>query len=164
MGVMILGTTVLVGLAFSPGLRRFMISLSHGFIGESVRGADLPLTLTLPQTLQAPKDAPVRESADRLKEMRRPKARSKEPILLELQRIIPFGRSLELIGRVEPGSSLAINDETVEVTADGSFKHFTKQFPASTQKASLIMRATDLAGRTRVQRATHDFGAGEQEE
>ena len=164
MGVMILGAAVLAGLAISPGLRRLMISLSDGFIGESVRGADLPSAPTASQTLQASKEAPARGSADRFKEMHRPKARSKEPLLLELQRIVPFGRSLELIGRVEPGSSLAINGETVEVTGDGSFKHFTKQFPASTQKASLIMKATDLAGRTRVQRATHDFGAFEREE
>jgi len=76
---------------------------------------------------------------------------------IELQQIIPFGRSLELIGRVEAGSSLAINDDIVEVSGEGFFKHFTKPFAASAQLVRLSLRVTDLAGSTRIYTATHDF-------
>ena len=76
---------------------------------------------------------------------------------IELQRIIPFGRSLELIGRVEAGSSLMVNDESIEVAGDGSFKHFTNPFPASAGNVNLVMKVTDLSGRTRVLTASHDF-------
>ncbi len=76
---------------------------------------------------------------------------------LELQRIIPFGRSLELVGKVDAGTSLAINDVTVDVEADGSFKHFTSPFPASRRKVLIVLRATNLAGRRRTLTATHDF-------
>lgn len=77
---------------------------------------------------------------------------------LELQKIIPFGRSLEIIGRVEAGSRLAVNNETVEVLGDGSFKHFTQPF-TSGNKIRLEIKATDLAGRTRILTAFHDFSS-----
>jgi hypothetical protein len=77
---------------------------------------------------------------------------------IELRGIIPFGRSLELIGQVEAGSSLVVNDETVEVAWDGSFKHFTDPFPAAARNARLTLKVTDLAGRTRILTRTHDFG------
>jgi hypothetical protein len=76
---------------------------------------------------------------------------------VELWQIIPFGRSLELVGRIEAGSHLAVNDEIVEVSGDGSFKHFTRPFPLSANSAKLSLKVTDLAGRTRVWTATHDF-------
>jgi hypothetical protein len=76
---------------------------------------------------------------------------------MQLSRIIPFGRSLELIGKVEAGSQLTVNDEIVDISGDGSFKHFTKPFPVSTQKVSLVMKVTDLASRSRVETATYDF-------
>jgi hypothetical protein len=76
---------------------------------------------------------------------------------LELQQIIPFGRSLELIGRVEAGSSLRVNNENVEVTGDGSFKHFTKPFPDSAHTVHLSLKVKDLAGRVRIWTATHTF-------
>jgi hypothetical protein len=76
---------------------------------------------------------------------------------IELQQIIPFGKSLELIGRVETGSSLLVNDEIVEVTGEGKFKHFTRPFPASSDVVRLNLRVTDLAGRSRTYSATHDF-------
>ncbi len=78
---------------------------------------------------------------------------------IELQQIVPFGRSLELIGRVDPGSSLLVNNEIVEVTGDGSFKHFTSPFPASAYSAHLSLKVTDLAGRTRIWTTTHNFGS-----
>jgi hypothetical protein len=77
--------------------------------------------------------------------------------LAELYQIIPFGRSLELIGRIEAGSRLAINNEIVDVSGDGSFKHFTSPFPSSAESVRLSLKVTDLAGRTRVWTAIHDF-------
>jgi hypothetical protein len=76
---------------------------------------------------------------------------------IELDRIIPFGRSLELIGRIEAGSSLMVNDERVEVSGDGSFKHFTSPFPAWAGTVTLNLKVRDLAGRTQVWTATHNF-------
>ena len=76
---------------------------------------------------------------------------------LELKKITPFGRSLEIIGRVEAGSKLVVDNEPVEVSGDGSFKHFTQLFPASIDRAGLVLKATDLAGRTRTLTAYHDF-------
>jgi hypothetical protein len=76
---------------------------------------------------------------------------------IRLDRIVQFGRSLELVGNVEAGSRLLMNNEIVDVAGDGSFKHFTNPFPASVQKANLAMKVTDLAGRTRVFAAVHDF-------
>jgi hypothetical protein len=78
---------------------------------------------------------------------------------LNLQKIVPFGRSLELIGQVEPGSSLTVNEETVDVGGDGSFKHFTKPFPNYAERVHLVMKATNLAGRASILTTTHDFGS-----
>jgi hypothetical protein len=78
---------------------------------------------------------------------------------IRLDRIVSFGRSLELVGNVEAGSRLSVNNESVEVTGDGSFKHFTNPFPVSVGKANLVMKVTDLAGRTRVVAAIHDFNS-----
>jgi hypothetical protein len=88
------------------------------------------------------------------------RARAGEPgPFIRLDRIVPFGRSLELVGDVEAGSRLSVNNESVDVTGDGSFKHFTNPFPASVGKANLVMKVTDLAGRTRVIAAIHDFNS-----
>ncbi len=76
---------------------------------------------------------------------------------IELHQIIPFGKSLELIGRVETGSSLLINGEIADVTAEGQFKHFTKPFPSSVDIVHLNLKVTDLAGRTHTYTAIHDF-------
>jgi hypothetical protein len=77
---------------------------------------------------------------------------------IELERIVPFGRSLELIGNVEAGSSLVINEEIVQIAGDGAFKHFTKPFSGSERIVQLVLKVTDLAGRTRTMEATYDFG------
>jgi hypothetical protein len=79
---------------------------------------------------------------------------------LELQKIVPYGRILELIGRIESGSNLLINNERVNVSGDGVFKHFTKQFPVSNNRIRLELVVTDLAGRTRTMTAFHDFRLG----
>jgi hypothetical protein len=76
---------------------------------------------------------------------------------IELDQIIPFGRSLELVGRIEAGSSLAVNDERVEVSGDGSFKHFTRPFPSWAGTVALNLRVRDLAGRTHLWTTTHNF-------
>ena len=68
---------------------------------------------------------------------------------LELDRIVPFGRSLQLVGRVDPGNKLLVNSEFVKVESDGSFKHFTKPF-ATTGTVQLVLKTTDLAGRVRT--------------
>jgi hypothetical protein len=75
----------------------------------------------------------------------------------KLLRIIRFGRSLELIGEVEPGSRLTLNDDPVEVSGDGSFKHFTKPFPRAMKKATLVLKATNLAGKTAKLIAYYNF-------
>jgi hypothetical protein len=114
----------------------------------------------------------VRKVADNLVEISASPDASMPPIFLEaetdisgkwtgpsveLQQIIQFGKSLELIGRVEAGSSLLINGEIAEVTGEGQFKHFTRPFAASAEIVRLNLKVTDLAGRTRTYRTTHDF-------
>ena len=47
---------------------------------------------------------------------------------LRLERIVPFGQSLQLVGYVEPGSRLSVNGERLR-SGDGSFTHFTNPFP-----------------------------------
>ena len=76
---------------------------------------------------------------------------------IALKQIVSYGRSLELIGRVEPGNRLLVNDEIVEVTGDGSFKHFTNPFPGSENLVQLNMKVMDLAGRSWIWTVTHDF-------
>jgi hypothetical protein len=82
---------------------------------------------------------------------------------LEVQKIVPYGRSLEVIGRVEAGAKLRLNNERVEVTGDGMFRHFTKQFPISIDTALLELKATDLAGRTHTMTKLYTFGGGKSE-
>jgi hypothetical protein len=76
---------------------------------------------------------------------------------IELDQIIQFGRSLELIGKIEAGSSLMVNQERVEVAGDGSFKHFTSPFPSWAGTVTLSLKVRDLAGRTHVWTANHNF-------
>ena len=82
---------------------------------------------------------------------------------LKMQRIVPFGRSLELIGHVEAGSSLTVNSEQVEVEGDGFFKHFTKPFPPAAGEVRLVLKVTDLAGRTNTVTTTYDFRLHEED-
>ncbi len=85
-------------------------------------------------------------------------AREKEPgPYIRLDRIVPFGRSLELVGGVEAGSRLRVNEEIVDVSGDGSFKHFTNPFPATDSRVRLVLRVSDLAGRIRTVAAVYDF-------
>jgi hypothetical protein len=77
---------------------------------------------------------------------------------LKLLRIIRFGRSLELVGSVEAGSRLTLNDDPVEITGDGSFKHFTRPFPRAIKKINLVLKATNLAGETAELIEPYNFG------
>jgi hypothetical protein len=77
---------------------------------------------------------------------------------IELQRIIPFGKTLELVGQVEAGSRLVVNGEPIDIKGDGSFKHFTNPFPESSGKIRLVLKATNLAGRSRILATSYDFG------
>ncbi len=76
---------------------------------------------------------------------------------LALHKIVQFGRTLELVGSAEAGSRLTVNNESIEVSGDGSFKHFTKPFTESGDRVRLEIKATDLAGRTRNLTAFHSF-------
>jgi hypothetical protein len=76
-----------------------------------------------------------------------------------LERIVPFGRSLELTGKVEAGTSLDINTEMADVAGDGSFKHFTKPFPNTERNVQVVLKATDLAGRISTLTVNHEFGS-----
>lgn len=76
---------------------------------------------------------------------------------LRLERIVPFGQSLELVGHVEPGSRLSVNGEKVEVEGDGSFKHFTNPFPRTAETVAIVLEATNLAGRKSTLTAEHSF-------
>jgi hypothetical protein len=80
---------------------------------------------------------------------------------LEIKEIIPYGRSLELIGLVDAGTRLSLNNERVEVLGDGSFKHFTRQFPKTSDTVLLELKATDLAGRTRTITRLYKFNPGD---
>ena len=86
---------------------------------------------------------PIKQAVTQVKTVPLP-----EPTL-ELDRIVPFGRSLQLVGRVDPGNKLVVNNEVVQVESDGSFKHFTKQF-ATSGTVQLVLKTTDLAGRVRT--------------
>jgi hypothetical protein len=76
---------------------------------------------------------------------------------VKLLRIIRFGRTLELIGEVEAGNHLTVNDDPVEVSADGSFKHFTRPFPPKSNKIILVLKATNLAGKSAELVVPYDF-------
>ncbi len=76
---------------------------------------------------------------------------------LRLERIVPFGQSLQLVGYVEPGSRLSVNGEKVEVEGDGSFTHFTNPFPRTAETVAIVLEATNLAGRKSTLTAKHSF-------
>lgn len=115
------------------------------------------MEILMPQEPEIPADSGFAEATD-AGSAAKAKPGELRPTL-NLQRIIPFGRSLEIIGHVEPGSSLTVNDETVEVGGDGSFKHFTNPFPKSAEKVQLVLKATNLAGKASILTAIHDFSS-----
>ena len=51
---------------------------------------------------------------------------------LEITRTILHGRTVEIVGRTEPGSTVIINNEQVfNIAPDGTFRHFTSPLPKS---------------------------------
>lgn len=51
---------------------------------------------------------------------------------LEITKTILHGRSVEILGRAEPGSTVIINNEQVfNIAPDGTFRHFTPPLPKS---------------------------------
>lgn len=122
-------------------------------ISLSAKAVSLPTSR--PSQAPAPAEKPVSESSAKAGEPapqgESAKAKTVVPPepTLELERIIPFGRSLQVVGRVDPGNKLSINGEIVGVASDGKFKHFTKPF--TTQgTVHLVLKTTDLAGRVRT--------------
>ncbi|MBI4445376.1 MAG: FecR domain-containing protein [Acidobacteria bacterium] len=68
-------------------------------------------------------------------------------IRVQIDKVIKIGDIYEVIGRTDPGISLEINGEFVQVEGNGNFKHFTS--PAASRGDQLHIRAKDLSGLTR---------------
>lgn len=69
----------------------------------------------------------------------------KQQLTLKVEKAIPFGQSFEVIGRTDPGVTVFINEEIVDVKGDGSFKHFTRPFKDKGTH-ELVVVARDLVG------------------
>ncbi len=146
------------------------VSIQSGTIFAVRKTGDGIMEISAPlRELSSPPDASTSESEIPPQADPRADGKSETPVLkdvqanhaslfIKLDRIIQYGRSLELIGSVEAGSRLAVNNETVDVAGDGTFKHFTNPFPVAAREVRLVMKVSDLAGRTRVVTTTHDFG------
>lgn len=138
-----------------------MFSIRHveDSVGKSLQPLSLssrPVSLSAekPTPTPAPEKKPLPDAPTKVAEPVKQVVSQAETIplpepTLELDRIVPFGRSLELVGRVDPGNRLLVNNEAVRVESDGSFKHFTKPF-ATSGTVQLVLKTTDLAGRVRT--------------
>ncbi|MCX6618145.1 MAG: FecR domain-containing protein [Acidobacteria bacterium] len=80
--------------------------------------------------------------------------RQKDEILLEVQNVIQHGKTIEIVGRTEPGARIMVNDQPVfAVQPDGSFKHFTPPF--TTNGANIItVTAQNAKGQIATRRKT----------
>jgi hypothetical protein len=80
--------------------------------------------------------------------------RQKDEILLEVQNVIQHGRTIEIVGRTEPGARVMVNDQPVfAVQPDGTFKHFTPPF--TTNGANVItVTAQNAKGQIATRRKT----------
>jgi len=80
--------------------------------------------------------------------------RQKDEILLEVQNVIQHGRTIEIVGRTEPGARVMVNDQPVfSVQPDGTFKHFTPPF--NTNGANTItVTAQNAKGQIATRRKT----------
>jgi hypothetical protein len=80
--------------------------------------------------------------------------RQKDEILLEVQNVIQHGRTIEIVGRTEPGARVMVNDQPVfSVQPDGTFKHFTPPF--TTNGANIItVTAQNAKGQIATRRKT----------
>jgi hypothetical protein len=111
--------------------------------------AEKPTPTPPPEKKQPVPEVPTKLAEPPKQVVSQPKPLPLSEPTLELDRIIPFGRTLELVGRVDPGNKLSVNNEVVQVESDGSFKHFTKPF-ATSGTIQLVLKTTDLAGRVRT--------------
>lgn len=68
-------------------------------------------------------------------------------IRLDIVRVLKIGEVFEVVGQTDPGVSLEINGEFVQVEGDGSFKHFTKPLPPGVTEITIL--AKDLSGISR---------------
>jgi hypothetical protein len=144
-----------------PGRRRSQASPSSLPVGNTVGGLDAERKIPASandghlQGLGLSRQSSFRaKSGLDLANRREPGVRNPS---LTLLRITRFGRTLELVGKVEAGSRLTVNDDPVEVSGDGLFRHFTKRFPRSIKKAKLVLTATNLAGKSAVIVAPYNF-------
>ena len=80
--------------------------------------------------------------------------RQKDEILLEVQNVIQHGKTIEIVGRTEPGARVMVNDQPVfAVQPDGTFKHFTPPF--TTNGANTItVTAQNAKGQIATRRKT----------
>ena len=150
------GTTVVVPIGTVFSVRRADSGAGKGSV--FITSEEVNIVQDPRVSSSATTDPPERTSVRRAAPEASPAAGS-EPTL-ELKKIVRFGRSLELVGRVDPGGSLVVNGETVDIAADGSFKHFTKPFAGSARTVQLVLTAKDLSGRTRRAMVTQDFSSG----
>ena len=126
-------------------------------------GEPFPMAETKPSPSAQHQQAESRVTAEQPPVVPRAPGLEGQPIL-ELERVVAFGRTLELTGRVDPGSLLYINEESVDISGSGSFKHFTKPFPPGRTYVQLTLRVVDPRGRVRTLNATHNFGPDPGEE
>jgi hypothetical protein len=67
---------------------------------------------------------------------------------LEITKTILHGRSVEILGRTEPGSTVVINNEQVfNIASDGTFRHFTSPLPKAGEN-QITITAQDSRGDT----------------
>ncbi|MBI4481725.1 MAG: FecR domain-containing protein [Acidobacteria bacterium] len=69
-------------------------------------------------------------------------------IRIHIDKLQPFGNIVEIVGKTEPGISLTVNEEIVEVKGDGSFTHFTTPIDQK-GPVELSFIARDLSGTTK---------------
>jgi len=80
--------------------------------------------------------------------------RQKDEILLEVQNVIQHGKTIEIVGRTEPGARVMVNDQPVfAVQPDGTFKHFTPPFTTSGAN-TITVTAQNAKGQIATRRKT----------
>ena len=59
---------------------------------------------------------------------------------LKLEKIVPIGDILEVIGRTDPDNLVTINGRMVLLEKDGSFKHFTDPIRGTTARLNIVVK------------------------
>ena len=79
-----------------------------------------------------------------------PRPAPAEPTLV-IGNLAWFGNTLQVVGRIDPGNTLMINDERVETAPDGAFKHLTAPYsPDEGSPRVVVLTTKDLAGRVKT--------------